>query len=92
MQLVTSALAFTLDRTGSKRAAMMAMMAITTNNSIKVNPLSFWHCRCIEDRTVDAEFQSSANKYSKSVAGSLRAIERIRKAAEDHRSPGRWRV
>jgi hypothetical protein len=39
MQLTASALAFALDRVGSKRAAMMAMMAITTNTSIKVNPV-----------------------------------------------------
>ena len=42
MQLTASALAFALDRLGSKRTAMMAMMAITTNTSIKVNPVSLW--------------------------------------------------
>jgi hypothetical protein len=33
-------LAFALVKAGSKREARIAMMAITTSNSIKVNPLS----------------------------------------------------
>ena len=40
MQTVRSALALALLKPGNNNAAMMAMMAITTNNSISVNPVS----------------------------------------------------
>jgi hypothetical protein len=39
LQYVREAWFFALARAGSKRAANMAMMAMTTNNSIKVNAL-----------------------------------------------------
>ena len=37
-QVVRFAFAFALDRTGINKAARMAMMAMTTSNSIRVNP------------------------------------------------------
>ena len=38
MQLMPSAFAFALDNAGSNIAARIAMMAMTTSNSIRVNP------------------------------------------------------
>ena len=39
MQAIPVAFSFALVRAGSSKAARMAMMAITTRSSIKVNPL-----------------------------------------------------
>ncbi len=41
-QAVRFAVAFALLNADSSNAARIAMMAMTTNNSIKVNPESFW--------------------------------------------------
>src|SRR2546421_1849877 len=93
-----SALALAFDRAGSNIAARIAIMAITTNNSIKVNPpeaSSRLHSRILIRHTILIRFSKGTTRFRAARQSSDNLVELLwsrrvdidRTRSSSHRTP-----